>query len=207
MIDGTHKVRVRDRLALRVGDRHQRHVAESDIERLEIVQVLPAVKGRHGPVGHRPKQRKMKLVDVEVKNVKFLGVFPHAVEHQHVIRNRVTNIVVETQRHGYARHQMGAGNGVPAGEQRHFVAQSDQLIGEIRDDSLASAIKPRRHALHERRDLRNFHIFLSTRTRSVRNVPCCQKFPAAARRKMKKSVGKFIVYRNSSSCTEIHPSG
>src|SRR5262249_12283279 len=113
----------------------------------------------------------MKLIDVEVQNVEFFGVLPHAVEHQHVIRNWVTNIGVQPQRHRYARHQMGAGNGVSAGEKRHLVAQADQLISEIGDDSLAATIKPWRHALHERRDLRDFHIFLSTRTRPT--ATCC----------------------------------
>jgi hypothetical protein len=35
----------------------------------------------------------------------------------------------------------------------------DQFIGEIRDDSFGAAIEARRHALHERGDLRDFHIF------------------------------------------------
>jgi hypothetical protein len=39
--------------------------------------------------------------------------------------------------------------------------QSDQLICEIGNNSLGPDIKPRRHALHKRRDLRNFHV-LST---------------------------------------------
>jgi hypothetical protein len=56
------------------------------------------------------------------------------------------------------------------------MARSDQLVGEIGGDSLAAAIKPRRHALHERRDLRNFHIFLSARAGSDRNVLRCAKF-------------------------------
>jgi hypothetical protein len=36
---------------------------------------------------------------------------------------------------------------------------SDQFVGEVRDDSLGPTIEPRRHTLHERRNLRNFHIF------------------------------------------------
>jgi hypothetical protein len=56
------------------------------------------------------------------------------------------------------------------------MARSDQLIGEIGGDSLAAAVKSRRHALHERRDLRNFHIFLSARTGSDRNVLRWAKF-------------------------------
>jgi hypothetical protein len=39
------------------------------------------------------------------------------------------------------------------------MTQPDQFVGEVGDNSLSSAIKPRRHALHERRDLRDFHIF------------------------------------------------
>src|SRR5262249_35649325 len=155
-------------------------------------------------VGYVPKQRKMKLVDVEVQNVELFGVLPHPVEHQHVIGNRVTNIVIETQRHGYARHQMGAGNGVPAREKRHLVAKSDQFVGEIGDDSLAAAVKSRRHALHERRDLRDFHIFLSTGP-----VPTATYFAAKSstpHSRAKRKIGgethpvrKFIIlYGNSS---------
>ena len=55
------------------------------------------------------------------------------------------------------RHQGGAGDGIAARKQRHIVTQPDQFIGEIGDYSLGSTIKPRRHALHERRDLGNFH--------------------------------------------------
>ena len=50
---------------------------------------------------------------------------------------------------------------VRAREQRYFVTQSDQFIRKIGNNSLGPAIKPRRHALHKRRDLRNFHVFFS----------------------------------------------
>jgi len=85
----------------------------------------------HGPLGYRPKQGKMKLIDVEVQNVEFVGELSHPVEHQHVIGDRVTHVGVETQRHRDARHQTRAGNGVSARKKRHLMARSDQLIGEI----------------------------------------------------------------------------
>ena len=84
----------------------------------------------------------------------------YPVEHQHVIGDRVADIAVEAQCHGRAAHQLGSGDGVRAREQGHLVTQSDQFIREIGNNSLGPAIKPRRHALHKRRDLRNFHVFL-----------------------------------------------
>ena len=193
VIHGGHKVRVGDWLTLRVGDRHQRHLAEADIEWLEIVQILPAVQGGHRPLRYRPKQGKMKLIDVEVQDVEFVRIFPHPVQHQHVIRDRVTHIVVESQRHGHARHQMRAGDGVPARKKRDVMAQPDQLIGEIGGYSLASTIKPRRHALHERCDLRDFHIFLSTRNGSDRNVLRCEKFRTVRGRSNEKSASRVAM--------------
>ena len=35
--------------------------------RLEVVKVLPTLQGGHGPIGDRSKQRKVKLIDVEVQ--------------------------------------------------------------------------------------------------------------------------------------------
>ena len=99
----------------------------------------------------------MKLVDVEMQNVEFFRELTHPVEHQHVIGDRVTDVPVETQCCGRAAHELGSGDGVRACEQGHLVTQSDQLIREIGNNSLGPAIKPRRHALHKRRDLRNFH--------------------------------------------------
>jgi hypothetical protein len=49
------EIRFGDRLALGIGDRDQRHVAETDVKRLEVVQVLPAVQGGHGTMGDAPR--------------------------------------------------------------------------------------------------------------------------------------------------------
>jgi hypothetical protein len=104
----------------------------------------------------------MKLVDMEMQNVKFFRELAYPVEHQHVIGDRVADIAVEAQCHGRAAHKLGSGDGVRARKQGHLVTQSDQFIREIGNDSLGPAIEPRRHALHKRRDLRNFHVIYSS---------------------------------------------
>src|ERR1700730_3427151 len=118
---GRDKVGLGDRPPLVVGDRDQRHLAKSDIERLEIGKVLSAVKSRHGAICHLGKKRKMKLVDVEMQNVEFFRELAYSVEHKHVIEDRVANIAVQAQCHGGAAHQLGGGDGVRACEQGHLV--------------------------------------------------------------------------------------
>ena len=102
MLDGGDEIGIRDGLTLRRGDADQRHVGKADVERLEIVQILAAVQRGDGAVGNRPKQGKMELVDVEMQDVEFVRQLPHAVEHQHVVGNRVADIGVEAQGHRYA---------------------------------------------------------------------------------------------------------
>ena len=55
MMNGGDKIRFGDRLALGIGDRDQRHIAETDVKRLKVVQVLPPVQGGHGTMGDRSK--------------------------------------------------------------------------------------------------------------------------------------------------------
>src|SRR6266480_1626398 len=88
---------------------------------------------------------------------------------------------------------MRAGDGISARKECYVMAHSDQLVGKIGGDSLASPIKPRRHALHERRDLRDFHIFLSTRNGSDRNVLRCEKFRTVRGRSNEKSASRVAM--------------
>ena len=98
VVDGRREVCVRHRAALRIGDRHQRHVVESNIERMEIGQVLPAMQRGDGAAGERPEQREMKLIDMEVQQVELVGPLADAVEHQHIIGDRIAHVGVEPQR-------------------------------------------------------------------------------------------------------------
>src|ERR1700736_6518609 len=99
-MNGGDKIAAGDRLALMVGDRYQRHLAKAEIKRLEIMEILSPVQRRYGAMGYRPEQGKVKLVDVKMQNIEFVGRLAHPVEHQHVIRNRVAHIGIEPQRHG-----------------------------------------------------------------------------------------------------------
>src|SRR5262249_7864953 len=55
--------------------------------------------------------------------------------------------------------------------------EPDQLIGEVGDDSLGSPVEPWGHAFHERGNLRNFHVIVSTGA-LPRKRYACGKVPA-----------------------------
>ena len=52
----------------------------------------------------------MKLIDMEVQNVKVLGRVAYAVEHQHVIGNGIVDIGVEPDRCRNAADELRAGD-------------------------------------------------------------------------------------------------
>ena len=80
-MNGRDEIGVGDRPPLVIGDRHQRHLAEAKIERLEVGRVLPTVKSGHRVICHLGKKRKMKLVDVEMQNVEVFRELAYSVEH------------------------------------------------------------------------------------------------------------------------------
>src|SRR5215467_5507869 len=51
---------------------------------------LPTVQGSHGFICDRPKQRKMKLIDVKVQNVEFVREL--AQKHRHIVRNWIAYV-------------------------------------------------------------------------------------------------------------------
>jgi hypothetical protein len=108
-------------------------------------------------VGERMEQREMKEVDMEMQNVEFLDSLAHLVEHEHVVGDGVLDGRIEPQRGHGAAGELGGGDGIAAGEQRHVVPELHQFFGQIGDDPLGAAIQARRHALHQGGDLRNTH--------------------------------------------------
>ena len=81
VVHGGDEVSALDWRTLAVGDRYQRHLVEAEIKRMQVRQILAAVQRRYGAAGTRPKQWKMKLVDVEVQDVEIVGAFVHTVQH------------------------------------------------------------------------------------------------------------------------------
>ena len=102
---------------------------------------------RDGAANHRPEQRELELVDMEMDDVKFLGSFVHPAHHQHEIGNRIAHRAIEPQRHGNTGDEVGRSDRVAAGEQRHVMAEADEFFRKIRNDPLSAAIKPRGNTL------------------------------------------------------------
>jgi ABC-type microcin C transport system duplicated ATPase subunit YejF len=99
----------------------------------------------------------MKLVDVEMQDVELIGKLANAIEHQHVIRNRIADVGIEPQCLRGTAHQLCGGDRIRTGKQRYVVTQPDQFICKVGYHTLGPAIELRRHALDEGRDLCNFH--------------------------------------------------
>ena len=148
-MDRAGEVRVRHRPALRVRDRNQRHLAEAQVEREQIRQVLTAVQRRDRAACDWPKQREMELIDMEMQDVEILGPPAHAIKHQHVIGNWIAHAGVEPQRRGYAGHEIGCRDRIAARKQRHVMAEADQFFGQVGDDPLGAAVKSWGNAFHQ----------------------------------------------------------
>jgi hypothetical protein len=82
-------------------------------------------------VGEQPKEGKMELVDVEMENVELVGTFAHAIQHEHVVRNGVSHIRVESQRRRRATHKPRRRHGIAAREQGDVMARADEFFCEI----------------------------------------------------------------------------
>src|SRR5713226_10746843 len=81
----------------------------------------------------------------------------HLLEHGDLVGDGIAAAAVEAERARRAGMQPGARLRIAAGEERHRMAELDQLFGEIGDDALGAAIEPRRDALDQRRDLGDPH--------------------------------------------------
>ena len=103
-----NKIGMRQWFALVIGDRNQRHFAEAGIERLEIPQILSAVKRGQGPGRQRAEKGEMEQIDVKMENVKLVRALADLINHQHEVRNGVAHRRIKAQR---ARVQQGANSG------------------------------------------------------------------------------------------------
>ena len=107
VVYGSDKICPRQWRALDVGDGDQRHIRKPTIQRHVIGKVLSAMKRRHSSRSFRSKQWKVQVVDMKVQDIEIGGTLAHFVQHQRVMRNRVTGIRIEAQRTGRALNQLG----------------------------------------------------------------------------------------------------
>ena len=91
----------------------------------------------------RARNREMKIVDVKVNDVEFVASnqFDDLVEHHKMMRELIDTPFVESQRSGTARNKPCICDRITASEQSDIVTLVNQLLGEIRNDALGTAIE------------------------------------------------------------------
>src|SRR5262249_29693279 len=97
MMDRSNKIGVADRSTLAIGDRHQRHVAETEVKRAKVRQILAAMQCRDCAVCKGPKQGKVELVDMKMQDIEVPSAFAHPIKHQHIIGNWVADVRIKPQ--------------------------------------------------------------------------------------------------------------
>ena len=157
MMHGCDVVRLRQRVALRVGDRYHRNVGEDFVDALQLGQIEPAVQGRHERHPHPAQHRITQIIDVKMDNVEFLGPARQHFQHNDVRRQIIPHCPIEAQRAAAHRLQPGFGDAVAGGEQGNIVTEGGELVGEVGDDALGAAIELGRHRFHQWRNLCDLH--------------------------------------------------
>src|ERR1700676_195620 len=110
-------------MPLSVGDRDQRHFREFLVERDQIRQILSAMKGGYAWNVHPPAQREMKIIDVKVNEVEFVGLIENTLHHRDMMCQWIDTIRIEPKRLFTRRNQFGIGHRVAAGKQGHVVSE------------------------------------------------------------------------------------
>jgi hypothetical protein len=92
-----------------------------------------------------------------VDDVELPGMSVNLFEQEQMMRPVIDARSAQPQRLLAARHQSGAGGGIPAGEQRDLMPLLHELFGQVGDDAFGPAIQLRRHAFTQRGDLGDAH--------------------------------------------------
>ena len=111
----------------------------------------------------------MKVVDVEVQDVEIVGFLKNPAHHYHVVGQGIGYIRVESQSPFTRRDKPCLGLAVSRSEQGHVMTHPNQLLGQVGNHTFRAAIKLRRAALIERRDLGNTH---KNTLAEGRSAPC-----------------------------------
>jgi hypothetical protein len=74
------------------------------------------------------------VVSMEVQHVEVARPLPHFLQHQHVVRERVANLRIETQASFAACHELRRRFRVAACEQCNLVTLAYQFFGEVGND-------------------------------------------------------------------------
>src|SRR5690606_6663188 len=130
----------RQRSALLLRDRHERHVRKYFVQRTQVADGELAVKRRHVRQTDQPRQREMEIVDVEVNEIEFVVLVEYALEQGNVMRHGVFAVLVEAKRLLTARHKTGTGLRVAAGKQRNIVTHGHEFFCQIGNNTFGAAV-------------------------------------------------------------------
>ena len=141
VIDGRQPIRLRQRMALRVGNRNHRRGVERVEDRLLLRQIEPAVQRRHERRVLALEQRERVIVHVEMQHVELVGAAADHFHQQHVRRDAVADCRVEAQRARPDGFESRFRLRIAGCEERHVVAELDERLGDIGNDALGAAVE------------------------------------------------------------------
>ncbi len=141
-----------------IRDRDQRELRPAPINIAQALEVQAAVQGGERPLRIVLEEREVDHVGVEVDDVEVVRAPAHLVQHGHV-RGEVRLQRGRIQPDGLIAHghQLGLGFRVGAGEQGDLVAELDQGVAQVSDDTLGAAVELGGDRLVQRRHLRDLH--------------------------------------------------
>src|SRR5262245_17381334 len=121
-------------------DRDQRIVAVVTMQRCKITDVLPSMHRRQSAIDQVCEERKVKTVEMKVKNIELMGMFADLGEHGQMSGYVPGQLSVETQSHVSAGDQMCPRIAICARKQHHLVASLHESVAQVRDDALGPTI-------------------------------------------------------------------
>jgi hypothetical protein len=116
------------------------------IDLRQVGNVEAAMKRRQRAIGNALENWIVHEIDMEVHDVELVGTQTHLVEHREMRGNlRFELRGVKTDRAIASHDEPGAGARIAARKERHVVAEIDERIGEVCNNSLGAAVESRRY--------------------------------------------------------------
>jgi len=141
MMNRRYPAGVGQRFALSIGNGHDRHILEFGEQWRQFGHVETTVHGRDVCDRQTSHDRQMKLGDMKVNDIEFVSALRDFLEHEDVGRELIANGAVETQRVRPYGNQPRQRLGIAAGEERHIVAESDELVRQKCNNSFGAAVQ------------------------------------------------------------------
>src|SRR5262249_13693736 len=118
------------------------------------------------------QEGKVQVISVKMKNIKLRGLLNHQFQHSDVMSGRILDLFSLQTQGGFSDgHESCRRLRIAAGKERDFMTLSYQFVGQVRNNTLCSAIEFRRNTFKERSHLSNFYPKRPLRIR----VPRCNR--------------------------------